>query len=256
VAAPEKLTIETPEQITVEFPLAGIGSRFLAIAFDTLLQAAAAAGLVLVGLVGGALARASGVATPPSASVWLLALLIFVWFVIYTGYFAVFESIWNGQTPGKRLVGLRVIDAAGGPVTVYASILRNLLRLIDQLPGFYAVGIISVLCTERQQRLGDIAADTVVVHERLDDRIPAADPTTTIAALGAHKLDTEDIVLIDRFLARRGDLDSVVRRDAARRIAERMAGKLRLPPGSVEDEEELLERLAAEYRAGGRYGLR
>jgi uncharacterized RDD family membrane protein YckC len=255
VAAPEKLTIETPEQITLEFPLAGIGSRFLAIAFDTLLQAAALASLVFVALAAGLFMNAAGGPSFAVSRVWLTAILIFAWFLIYTGYFAIFESIWNGQTPGKRLVGLRVIDASGGPVTVYASILRNLLRLVDQLPGIYAVGIISVLCTERQQRLGDLAADTVVVHERLEAGISAPASTPAIAALGAHKLETEDIILIDRFLARRGDLDSFVRRDAARKIAARMGEKLQVL-AAIDDEEEFLERLAAEYRAGGRYGLR
>ncbi len=246
--APEKLTIETPEQIALEFPLAGVGSRFLAIAFDTLVQAVLMLSLAAVALVG------RWMFAPIAASLafgpWTFAILLFLAFVIYSGYFAIFETLWTGQTPGKRLVGLRVIDASGRPVTAYASILRNVLRLVDQLPGFYAIAIVSVLLTDRHQRLGDIAAGTVVVHERID-RLRTVPRAETTLRHGAHRLSPDEIVLIEGFLRRRDDLDPVVRLENARRIAGRMADRLELGP--VDDEERLLEQLAAEYRASGSY---
>ena len=246
--APEQLTIETPEQIALEFPLAGVGSRFLALAFDLLVQASAIAILVVVGLVARWLVvpRFTGTSVGP----WTFAILLAAVFLVYSGYFAVFESIWSGQTPGKRLVGLRVIDVSGRPVSAYAAILRNVLRLVDQLPGFYAIAIASVLVTKRQQRLGDLAAGTVVVHERIE-QIAVAPRLASGERLGAHRLSVAEIVLVEGFLGRRTDLDPVVRLESARQIARRMAQRLELGP--IDDEERFLERLAAEYRASGSY---
>jgi len=248
VTAPEHLSIDTPEQIALEFPLAGVGSRFLAVAFDTVLQVIAAVGLALIAaFVAGVLSATTG----RSAGPWVLAFLILALFVVYTGYFATFEALWRGQTPGKRLVGLRVIDLSGRPVSVYAAILRNLLRIVDQLPGIYAVGIISVIVTSRQQRLGDLAAGTVVVHERTETLDVAPTPAPGGARMGAHQLTTDDLLVMESFLRRRNDLDPILRLETARRIARRMAGKLQID--STEDEERLIERLAAEYRSTSRY---
>lgn len=246
--APEKLTIETPEQIALEFPLAGVGSRFLALAFDSVVQAVLIAALVLVALIVRWVVEPTTQLT--GAGPWTLAILLAVGFIVYNAYFAIFEALWVGQTPGKRLVGLRVIDVTGRPLTVYAAILRNVLRLVDQLPGFYAIAIVSVLITERHQRLGDLAAGTVVVHERVEKMgdAPKGEPAVRH---GAHRLSVDEIILIEGFLRRRNDLDSWVRLQTARQIAARMAA--RLETGPVEDEERFLEQLAAEYRASGSY---
>jgi uncharacterized RDD family membrane protein YckC len=140
VSAPEKLIIDTPEQIALEFPLAGVGSRFLALALDTLVQIAV--GMVVAVLV--RIVTLLGITPRGATGVWGAALIILVWFIIYYGYFAAFEALWNGQTPGKRWIGLRVISASGRPIGTFDAILRNLLRIVDQLPGIYAVGILSV----------------------------------------------------------------------------------------------------------------
>ena len=247
--APENLIIDTPEQIPLEFALAGVGSRFLALAFDTVVQAVAIALLVAIWIAARWLAAISLPAIP--FSTWAMAVLIAFGFIVYSGYFGIFESVWRGQTPGKRLVGLRVIDISGRPVTVYAAVIRNLVRIVDQMPGVYAIAIVSVLVTRRQQRLGDLAAGTVVVHERLETAAPSATALTSASRHGAHRLGREEIVLIEEFLRRRDELDSWVRLETARRIARRMATTLELGP--VEDEERLLEQLAAEYRAAERY---
>jgi uncharacterized RDD family membrane protein YckC len=245
VTAPENLSIDTPEQISLEFPLAGVGSRFLALAFDTLLQAVIA--LVAVLIVASVAIAVSGSSASRN---WILAVLVLVLFVVNSGYFAVFEAVWRGQTPGKRLVGLRVIDVSGSPVSVYSAILRNLIRIVDQLPGIYGACIVSVLVTSRQQRLGDLAAGTVVVHERTE---ALAIPNTTppAANTGAHQLTTDDLIVMEGFLRRRRDLDPLLRLDTARRIAKHMAGKLGIE--TPEDEERLIERLVAEYRSSSRY---
>ena len=247
MAAPEKLTIDTPEQIPLEFPLAGVGSRFLALAFDTLLQAGAATILLLILLA----VRLFATAAWPAIGPWVAGGLLLIGFAIYAAYFAIFESIWSGQTPGKRLVGLRVIDVSGRPLTVFAALIRNLLRVVDQIPGIYAVAIVTVLFTRRNQRLGDLAAGTVVVHER-SEAIAAPETRDRPAARhGAHRLEPSEVILIEEFLRRRADLDPWVRLQSARRIATRMQAKLDL--AVIEDEERLLEDLAAEYRASDRY---
>jgi len=249
VPAPDELIIDTPEQIRLEFRLAGVGSRFLALAFDTVLQAGAIGVLVAIWFAARWFGALSQVARPVAA--WAIAAVVAAGFLVYSCYFAIFESVWNGQTPGKRLVGLRVIDISGRPVTVYAALIRNLLRIVDQMPGIYAIAIVSVLITRRQQRLGDLAAGTVVVHERLEPAAAGPGPAPSTIRHGAHRLAPEEIVVIEGFLRRRDELDTWVRRQSARRIAGRMAEKLELGP--IEDEERLLEQLASEYRAVDRY---
>lgn len=249
MSAPEKLTIETPEQVALEFTLAGIGSRFLALACDTLVQAAIAIAFLITAAVIARLARSAGL---PSGK-WILGALILAWFLLNTGYFAGFEALRNGRTPGKRIVGIRVIDANGGPVTVYGAILRNLMRVIDQLPGIYGIGMVSVLVTARQQRLGDLAAGTVVVHDRLERPVAPAPAAAATGFLGARTLGPGDIAVVEAFLQRRDSLDSWVRLQTARQIARRMAERLHLETDG--DDERFLERLAAEYR-GGPYGVR
>jgi len=141
-AAGEKLIIETPEQTSIEFPLAGIGSRFLAVLIDSLIQTAV---LIILGLifVGAGLGfRSAGFAGSPTAGVWIVAILIFIYFLLMYGYFILFESIWNGQTPGKRLTHIRVIKDSGQPITAIDAVGRNLLRIVDQLPFAYGFGVL------------------------------------------------------------------------------------------------------------------
>jgi len=115
VYSPDKLTIETPEQIPLEFPLAGIGSRFLAIALDMLIQTLAFLLLIFAGeLLVPTVARFT-----PRAWTWAAAIFFLLLFLLYSGYYALFEIFWNGQTPGKRLVRIRVIGDSGRPITVY-----------------------------------------------------------------------------------------------------------------------------------------
>jgi hypothetical protein len=189
-----------------------------------------------------------------SAGPWLLAVAVFGFFLIYYGYFALFESIWNGQTPGKRAIGLRVIHASGRPVSVFEAILRNIVRVADQLPGIYAIGIVCVFVTRRSQRLGDLAAGTVVVHERAPEPAdfardaPAAPPPSRH---GAEKLTADEMAVIDLFFRRREQLAVFDRERAARKIAARMRERLEI---SVRiGDEQLLEEISAEYQARGRY---
>jgi uncharacterized RDD family membrane protein YckC len=257
VTAYEQLTIDTPEQIALEFPLAGVGSRTLAMVIDSLIQGAF--GLVVL-IAGGLLGLGLGSVTQwmtgagsSSVGLWVFAFVILLLFSAWYGYFALFEIIWRGQTPGKRAIGLRVISVSGRPITPLQAILRNLLRIVDQLPALYAIGIISVLVSARNQRLGDLAAGTVVVREQTTQalQVPAQE-TAVQDRLRANRLTDQELALIERFLQRRDELDAEVRGRTALQIATRVRERLGLPDSGV-NHEALLERVLAEYRTFGSY---
>src|SRR5580700_10923206 len=207
----DKLTIETPEQTQIEFEVAGIGSRFLALAFDTLVQILVGIGLLVILIV-------AGVALPSAArsGIWFLAIIVLAYFVLYFGYFAIFEVLWNGQTPGKKKEGLRVIKDSGRPITPAEAVGRNLMRIVDQLPAFHAVVIGSILLSSQNKRRGDFVAGTIVVHEKsLLDAKPVWEPAPTVetgpaTAYGSERLTPEEFALIETFLNRRSSLPADV----------------------------------------------
>jgi uncharacterized RDD family membrane protein YckC len=247
----DKLTIDTPEQTALEFNIAGIGSRFLALALDSLVQVVV--GLVLLVLF--ALATAAFGEKFPTRGLWFLAILILAWFVLYFGYFAIFEAIWNGQTPGKRMAQIRVIKESGRPITPGESVARNLMRIVDQLPGFYAVAIISALISRQNKRLGDFVAGTVVVHERmLRDFAPSWQPAkqADVFNYGTERLSPDEFALVEAFLNRRAGLETSVRRRMADQIVQQIKSKLLLPSEGLPSNENLLEAVAAQRRSMGR----
>jgi uncharacterized RDD family membrane protein YckC len=251
----DKLTIDTPEQTALDFAVAGIGSRFLALALDTLIQ-------MLVGFVvgiGGSILFGLVAMASPTASLWGFALLVLFYFLLYFGYFAFFEIIWNGQTPGKRRIGIRVIKDSGRPLTPAESIGRNLMRIVDWLPAFYAVGMVSAIFTKENKRLGDLVAGSLVVRETsLSDLKPVWQAAQVPAGpalppLGAGLLSHGESNLIDSFLNRRLDLMPDVRYRMADDILRRLRPKLTLPTENLLSPEKILEALAYERRATGRY---
>jgi len=249
----DKLTIETPEQTALEFPIAGVGSRFLAFGLDLLIQVLGSA-IVLIGLGFGSawLSRVG----PSLSRMWVISIVVIFFFTVYYGYFAIFEAIWNGQTPGKRLLRIRVIKETCRPITPVESVARNLLRIVDQLPAFYAVGIASVLLSKQGKRLGDFVAGTIVVHERaLQDVKPLWQTAQNAAAVksGSQHISDEDLSLIEAFLNRREALDPVVRFRMAEQILARLGPRLALPADNPVTGEKLLEAIARERRSSAGY---
>jgi uncharacterized RDD family membrane protein YckC len=248
----DKLTIETPEQIPLEFPLAGIGSRFLAAALDSLIQLIVTLFMVIVGMV----VMAGLFAVSSDVGLWGMGLFLIAIFVLQFGYFAVFEAVWNGQTPGKRFVHLRVIKDSGRPITTYEAVTRNLLRVVDSVPA-YGVGIISMLVSAKNKRLGDYVAGTVVVHEKpLADQAKVSwNPAETSTPTGydVGQLTQEEFQLIETFLLRREQLALEVRYKMARQITDRLAEKLQIAEEDRRRSELLLECLAHEYRSRAQY---
>jgi uncharacterized RDD family membrane protein YckC len=246
VTAPDQLSIDTPEQVALEFPLAGVGSRFLALAIDMLLQIAIAL------LVLAAVAGAWSLLRPRSGGPWFLAVVIIAGFLLFYGYFAGFEAFWHGQTPGKRLVGLRVLSVTGRPARIDEAILRNLLRVIDQLPGVYAIGIVTMLISSRNQRLGDLAAGTVVVHEKaLSAPVMAVAKPAAGGAWTGGGLTEAELLLVETFLQRRHEIGPGIRETHANAIAERLRTRLGAAVPALDDEA-LIEALHARARTTGR----
>lgn len=258
------LRIETPESVGFTYQVADIGSRFLAISIDSLIQFGAIVGL------GVALSRLeeSGVfeRLPRFVDVDQVAVVVIVTsFLLYVGYFAAFELLWNGQTPGKRVVRLRVIKEDGYPLGPLDVLLRNLVRLVDFFPVFYGLGALVMLLNSRARRLGDIAAGTLVVRVRspikLGDLAARAAPQDgpdrldgplDLARDAARRLSVEDAHLIEDYLARRDGLANAADLDARIRAALRTklaSPELEVAAAAMSDRDFLALMLRA-YRLG------
>lgn len=153
-------TVVTPENIPLTLELAGIGTRFGALLIDMLIQLIT----TIVGLIIFAILAAFTSLTGNGGGIWIAIGTIGV-FLVWFGYFILFESIWNGQTPGKRMFGLRVVRDGGYPVNFFSTATRNLIRIADFLPISYAAGALSVFFNPEYKRLGDLVAGTLVVKE-------------------------------------------------------------------------------------------
>jgi uncharacterized RDD family membrane protein YckC len=267
-ATEDILVIETPERVPLHFALASIGNRFLACAIDHAIQAIAI-GLILLS-VSIMMSFPMIERTISSAPKWLLALMIFMLFLIFAGYFAFFEWAWSGQTPGKRWLKLRVIREDGRPITFWEAGLRNLLRTVDMMPApFYSIGLISVFSTTRDQRIGDMVAGTVVVREREAEApefsqvfaTPVSDPALRRSfkpvefTANLNSLTESEIQVVETFLRRRWDLSDVPRQWMAWRVSLPILYKLRptydLATFTYEGFlEELLHRYLQQHRFG------
>ena len=265
----DQLNIETPEQVELQYNVAGIGSRFVAILIDQSIIAGVylTLGLIFLAFLG-ALTDSSKMDT---LGLWFVAALIFIVFLMTWGYFALFEAYWHGQTPGKRIMKLRVIQDSGRQITLFESLARNLLRFVDYLPGLYLAGVITMLCNKRSKRLGDLVAGTLVVHERAEeqplllqsgtsiapppswtapetpwrDPVPAMFPADAVA-----RLNGQDLAVIESFFSRMLDLSVETRSALAYRMAGQMAAKMgvALPEGG--NPERALESMAYQRRGG------
>jgi uncharacterized RDD family membrane protein YckC len=250
--ATDKLTIDTPEQVHLEFMLAGLGSRFMAAFLDGLIEFVLYLILLFLTLLWAGSGFLNG-----SRSIWWTAFLSMVVFCINWGYHAIFEALWKGQTPGKRWAKIRVIKDSGRPINAFEAISRNLIRFIDFLPLLYGVGVITMLLNAKNRRLGDYVAGTLVVHESTDgeSKIFFNTPTKTEFALHqAAGLTSQEAELIETFLARRLDIPPEVRQLNGKRIADMVSSRLNIPPESrPADNENFLELMVREFRSRAQY---
>lgn len=240
----EVVEVETPEHIAFSYEVAGLGTRFCALLIDSTLVALGIIGLAWLLL---------RVPWPEVSAVeemgprWVAFLWLMVFFVLYWGYFLAFEVAWDGQTPGKKWMGIRAVADGGFPIPASAAAIRNLLRLVDMQPaGFYFVGAVTMLLNREAKRLGDLAGGTLVVRERTAEAAVGAPEGDEPAAVGEAeaggppKLDEREYALLRRFLARRpqltGSARSRLEADLVRCLGDRY------PAGAGESDEERLLR--------------
>ncbi len=158
----QQFAVDTPESVEFRYTLAGIGSRFCAALIDHLIMGLI---LLLVIFLGGIAVNFLKRGDAELSASLLTALIVIVSFVVLAGYYVVLETVQRGQSIGKRALGLRVIRKSGLPITFSDSLLRNLLRVVDFLPVSYALGVVTMFFDGQWRRLGDLAANTVVVRE-------------------------------------------------------------------------------------------
>lgn len=235
----DRVTIATPEGVEIHLSLAGLGSRFVAALLDGIIKAilTLAIWLVATGAINPGIAEGSFALGA--------AFALAITFCINFFYDVLFEVLASGRTPGKRAAGLRVVRDGGQPVGTRASTIRNILRLVDGLPIAYLVGIIAIVATKRNQRIGDIAAGTLVVRDRID--VPAAvrraGVETVAPAWDVAAITAVEILAVKSFLERRTAIDQ----QARGRVAWELASRLRPKVGGVPEEmhpEHFLEQLA------------
>jgi uncharacterized RDD family membrane protein YckC len=252
----ERYYVETPEVVTIAYDVAGVGSRCLAATVDTTLIALLQAALgALVFAVASLAPGAADAASDIIFALWSVLAFVLLW-----GYYLLFELLWSGQSPGKRLIGLRVIREGGRPLDFSASALRNLIRVVDFLPFGYGLGVLTIFADPRARRLGDLAAGTLVVREglalSLDElargAAPAPVPPRAPDAPGApmlpnlHLLNDAAYAVAEEFLRRRDGLSPARRSELAGELSAALRGRLALPAGG--DPERFIEHLVREYR--------
>lgn len=249
----DRLDIDTPEQIALQLPLAGIGSRFLALAVDSLLQIAVVTILFIVGAIAaiGYSGLMNGAGRFFSQTLGAI-LLVLVPFCLYWGYFAFFEILWQGKTPGKRLAGIRVLHHTGRPMTAVECIGRNLMRGVDILPGIYAAGLVCMMCNQQNRRIGDYVAGTIVVHDKATEAVTGAvtwgSDNHRAQQTEVTNLTSDELVLIEAYLNRRYELDHTIRSTTAQRIVAMIIEKTGAQKPPDQSDDDFLEAVARRLR--------
>jgi uncharacterized RDD family membrane protein YckC len=239
----DRISIATPEGVALDLTLAGLGSRSIAFLID---QAIGWAGILAVYLFLALVAGDSDIAG------LAIAIGLVLLFLLFFGYHVIFETLAAGRTPGKRITGIRVVNETGAPIGFVTSSLRNIVRLVDALPGTYLVGMIAVLASRRNQRLGDMAAGTLVVRDRRGSTVmPAAiDAVPFVSTWDLAAITADDIAAVRRFLARRESLTAPARQRIGLELAEVLRAKVVGPDDDLEPEA-FLEALVATKAARG-----
>lgn len=234
-----QLLIRTPEHVELNYVLAGLGNRFFALFIDSSIQGGIFfVVFVIFGLLMSFLNQMGLNPFRDLPGLLIIAVMIIFLFLVFNGYFIFFETLWSGQTPGKRAMKLRVLREDGRPVGFFEVMVRNVLRVADMLPTFYAVGALVILLSKKNKRLGDYAAGTVVIKERRQ-QVPAAGPRTRLEVRPHLEtlpqpqfqgvLSPEEQTMVLNFLRRRWEMDQGARAQLAQRLALPLAQRLNIP---------------------------
>ena len=252
----ENLSIQTPEQVGFQYTLGGLGTRATAFLLDTAFRVLLTLSIFsVVTLLTQALPSVSPTDFMADLSGnWIMAIGILAYGVVDLGYFLLFEAMWSGQTPGKRLQKLRVIRINGRPIGWLESSIRNILRAVDILAGFYPLGLIVIFLSKHSQRIGDYVAGTVVIVER---RRPVPTNRTRLRSsvkllipdieLHISTLDTQQYQLLQSYLLRRQEMDRDHREQLAGDMARRLIEQWGLHLEETISHESFLEEVVGAY---------
>jgi len=228
-----RIVVATPEAITLELVLAGLGSRFVARLIDSAIQL----GIIL------ALALGAYVVNGSAWDGYVAAGIVVLTFLVVLAYDIPFEVLANGRTPGKSALGIRVVGRDGGAVDFVSSAVRNLLRIIDFLPLLYLVGSVSIVATQHSQRLGDLAGGTLVTRDRFGGRAldrqqsaPVSVPLEQVLTWDVSAVDADELRVLRHFLDRRLSLPWPIRSYFAGQLLERFWPKVPGLPMNVHPE--------------------
>ncbi|PKM79809.1 MAG: hypothetical protein CVU89_16450 [Firmicutes bacterium HGW-Firmicutes-14] len=246
----QDLSLYSSEKIYYSYKLAGLGSRFIGFFLDT---------LILIGIyavLAGFGAAVFGILGDVSQTVTFItiAVLIIFYLLVSFGYFIFFETIWNGQTPGKKAAGLRVVRKTGEAVTFSSILVRNLMRIVDALPAGNFVGIAAISFSRNHQRVGDMVADTVVIRDDQTGQpilFEAGDTDPELAEKIRPRLfmvDEKDFSLIREFFTRMPYMKPYHAAGVAEKIAGGLASKLEFQPGEIKSPIVFLKTVGALFR--------
>lgn len=222
-----RITLQTPESVELEFTLAGIGNRAYALLVDYIVLGLIQIGYFIVwAIISIQLLEVieNFAGSNNSLELWLLAIQLLVSFFIYVGYFVFFEALWQGQTPGKRFVKIRVIRDDGRPVRLQQSTLRALLRPVDD---FFSLGVFLIALSRQEKRLGDWVAGTLVIQEEQpvnSATFPVSDKAQGLAnqlqiEADLSRMLPEDFAVIREYLQRRDAMIPQARVELSRQLA-------------------------------------
>lgn len=243
----DKIVIITPEQIELEYDLAGLGSRFVAFIIDSIVQWSIIILLFVAMIISVPNLFETGITSLISNVV--AAICIVLIFVMLFGYFIFFETLWTGQTPGKKAAQIQVIKDNGEPISFSDSFLRNIFRIIDFLPWYYLLGIILILVNKQNKRLGDYVAKTIVVRLK-SNLAPVVLPQLNVYSdvlMDVSQITEAEFGLVRDFLLRRDQLRPGARKILAEKISSLLMNKTQVDKNTMETEE-FLEILAVRYK--------
>ena len=245
----DRIGVITPEAVEFTFDLSGLASRVFALLVDIIIQAVAVLAVIVVLTLFAVTVNFQG-GFSFGTIIMFIAVFLFEW-----GYFIFFELVWNGRSPGKRLMGCRVIRDGGLPVNFTASFIRNLIRPIDYFLSALMIGFFIVFASPTYKRLGDMAAGTLVIVERrmtlvellTDRRVGAFRPTQPPLGLFSKaevsKLTPAQMNTIRRFLDRRYDLTPERRSKLGSELFAKVAASVPAVEGHGIGIEQVLEEL-------------
>lgn len=231
-----QVNLQTPESVELEYKLAGIGNRAYALVIDYLIM-----GIIFI-VCFSAWGYLSYnffdeleifLGSKVNLSLWLIAIQILISFAIYVGYFVFFETLWQGQSPGKRYTKIRVIRDDGRPVTISQSTLRALFRTVDDL---FFIGVFLIIFSKQEKRLGDLVAGTLVIQEERGNKsrdFVISEKAQTLARQlriesDINQLLPEDFATIREYLQRRKAMIPKARLDLSERLANEIKSIIRL----------------------------